>query len=47
MVAADEVRARRLADALRHGGRHRRLVRAPANAVGAEKLASHPYHVPK
>ncbi len=39
--AAQELRARRLADAHRHLGRHRRGVGQAANAVGAEKPARH------
>ena len=41
VVAAQEVRARRLADAQRGLGRHRLAVGEPANAVGAEEFACH------
>ena len=41
MVAAQEMRARRLADPLRHRRRHRRLVGAAPDPVGAEEFARH------
>jgi hypothetical protein len=46
VIAADEMRARRLADALRHLGGHRRVVGPPPDPVGSEKFTRHPMLVP-